>query len=300
MDLHHLWLFYKVAQNLSFTKTAEELYISQPTVSVQVKKLEEGIGLKLIEKYGKNIYLTQYGQLVYKYADRIFGVVEEMESEISALKGSMSGKLNIGASNTPGTYIIPRIIGVFREKYPEVKNILHIGSTHEIQNKLMDNQVDFAVVGGNVELPKSFHIEKLMDDCMVIIVNPSHPLASQEYITPDELNEQALIAHEVTSNLYDAMEYFITKDLRLPMKVSMTLGSVDAIKHAIYANLGISLVPLCSVKQDIQLGLLSMLKVKDRDWRYPYNLVYHKDKNITLPFKRMVETIKKTMKEETL
>src|SRR5665647_2758199 len=105
MELHHLWLFYKVAQNLSFTKAAEELYISQPTISVQVKKLEQAIGLKLIENYGKNIYLTHYGQLVYSYAQKIFSMVEEMESEISLLKGEMSGNLSIGASNTPGTYI---------------------------------------------------------------------------------------------------------------------------------------------------------------------------------------------------
>lgn len=298
MELHHLWLFYKVAQNLSFTKAAEELYISQPTISVQVKKLEQAIGLKLIENYGKNIYLTHYGQLVYSYAQKIFSMVEEMESEISLLKGEMSGNLSIGASNTPGTYIIPQIIGLFKEKYPDVKNSLHIGSTYEVQNMLIENHVDFAVIGGSIDLPKSYIVEKLSDDIMVMIMSPKHPLAEYKNVNARMLMGQAFIAHELTSNLYDAVKYIITKDLHLPMNISMTLGSVDAIKHAVYANLGISILPLCSVKQDIDLGLLSTINVENREWKYAYNLVYHRDKNLTLPIKRMIQIIRETMEEE--
>lgn len=297
MDLHHLWLFHKVAQNLSFTKTAEELYISQPNISVQIKKLEEALGLKLIEKYGKTIYLTQYGQFVYSYSQRIFALVGEMEDEIGFLKGEMHGKLNIGASNSPGIYIIPHILGIFKEKYPNVKNNLHIGNSYEIQSMMTVNQVDFAIIGGMLELPKSFYVEKLIDDSMVIVMSPKHPLAEHSYVDIKMLIGQSFIAHEPASNLYNAMESIITKELHIPLNISMTLGSVDAIKHAVIANLGISIIPLCAVRQDINLGLLKTVNVENMAWKYAYNLVYPKDKNLTLPAKKMIQTIKDTIRD---
>ncbi len=295
MDLHHLWLFHKVAQNLSFTKTAEELYISQPNISVQIRKLEETIGLKLIEKYGKTIYLTQYGQLVYSYSQRIFALVGEMEDEIDLLKGKMHGKLNIGASNTPGIYIIPYLLGIFKNRYPDVKNNLHIGNTYEIQSMMTVNQVDFAVIGGVLDLPKAFNVEKLADDTMVLVASPDHPLSNLSIISADMLAGQPFITHEPASNLYNAVENIVTKELHIPMTVSMTLGSVDAIKHAVIANLGISMLPLSAVRQDLHLGLLKTMKVENVKWKYAYNLVYPKDKELTLPAKKMIQIIRDTI-----
>jgi len=292
MDLHHLWLFYKVAQNLSFTKTAEELFISQPTISVQVKKLENDLGLKLIEKYGKQIYLTNYGKIVYSYAEKIFIIINELENEISSLKGNIQGTLNIGASNTPGIYILPYIMGIFKERYPDVKNNLHIGNTYEIQNVITLNQVDFAIIGGKIELPKSFYIEKLIDDALVIVASPNNPLSEYSVIDKRMLMGQLFIGHERNSNLYNAMEYIVTRDIGLPLNIAMTLGSIDAIKHAVYANLGISIVPMASVKKDIKSGSLKILNVENKQWKYAYNLVYHRDKFITLPAKKMIQTIK--------
>jgi DNA-binding transcriptional LysR family regulator len=297
MDLHHLWLFYKVAQNLSFTKTAEELFISQPTISVQVKKLEQSIGLKLLELHGKNIYLTQYGQVVFGYAQKIFSLVEDMEGEISLLKGRMSGNLNIGASNTPGIYIIPGILGQFKRKYPDVKTSLHIGTTYEVQNMLINNMVDFAVIGGEMDLPKAYIADKLAVDNMIIIVSPDHPLAEYHTINTRMLMGQEFIVHEPASNLYDAVEKIITRDLNLPMNVALTLGSVDAIKYAVRANLGISIIPQCAARQDISLGLLKSVQVENMEWKYSFSLVYHKDKNMTLPIKMMIQTIKENSKE---
>lgn len=296
MDLHHLWLFHKVAQNLSFTKTAEELYISQPNISVQIKKLEKALGLKLIEKYGKAIYLTQYGRLVYSYSQKIFGLVGQMKDELDLLKGEMHGKLNIGASNTPGIYIIPYILGIFKERFPEVKNNLHIGNTYEIQSMMAISEVDFAIIGGILNLPKSFYVEKLIDDSMVIVMSPKNPLAEHRYIDARMLIGQSFIAHEPASNLYDAMQHIITKELHLPLNISMTLGSVDAIKHAVTANLGISIMPLCAVRQDIHLGLLKTVNIENIERNYSYSLAYYpKDKNLTPLAKKMIQTIKDTI-----
>jgi DNA-binding transcriptional LysR family regulator len=292
MDLYHLWLFHNVSQNLSFTKTAEALHISQPTISMQVKKLEDEVGLKLFERYGRNIYLTQYGEILYSYSQKIFNLVEEMKAEIHSIKGEMFGKLNIGASNTPGIYILPDIMGTFKEKYPNVKTNLHIGNTYEIQSMMVLNQVDIAVIGGELDLPKSFYAEKLIDDLMVLVVSPNHPLANYDYIDRRLLANQMYIAHESNSNLYNAIEKIVKKNLKLPFNTAMTLGSVDAIKHAVAANLGISIVPLTSVKQDIQLGMLKRISVEGRVWTYPYNLVYYKDRNLTIPTKVMIQTIK--------
>lgn len=295
MELHHLWLFHKVAKNLSFTKAARELYLSQPTVSVQINKLEKAIGLKLFEKNGKNLCLTQCGQLVHSYTKNIFSLIAEMESEINLLKGEISGRLSIGASNTPGIYIIPRIIGKFKEKYPGIKTDLRIGGTFDVEKMIIVDQVDFAVIGGKVKLPKTFIVEKIIDDSMVMITSPRNPLARFEFVEPKMLADQPFITHESTSNLYNAMKHIYKNDLRVPMNIFMALGSVDSIKHAVMADLGISIIPMSAAKQDIDLGLLNVVKILNCNWKYAYSFVYHKDRNLAVPARMMIKIIKDTI-----
>lgn len=296
MDLHYLRLFHIVARNLSFSKTAEELHISQPAISMQIKNLEEQLGFKLIERYGRTISLTKEGQIIYNYSERIFELVNEMEDELNHLKGRMLGKINIGASNTPGVHILPQIIGAFKEKNPDVTVSLHIGTTQEIHDKLLQDEIDFAIVGGEIELNKSFSIEKLVEDIMVLIVSPSNPLSCYEYIDRKMLSGEQYITHDETSQLYKMIEKIIAA-LRLPFKVAMTLGSVDAINHAVAANIGISFVPFTSARENIQLGLLKKVNVENRVWKYPYSLVYNQKKQFTAPIIIMLEMIKSQIKK---
>ncbi|MDF2524359.1 MAG: transcriptional regulator, LysR family [Clostridiales bacterium] len=291
MDLHYLWLFYKVAQHLSFSKAAEELLLSQPTVSMQIKKLECELGITLFDRFGRNIYLSREGQFVFTYAEKIFDTVKELEDKIAIQKGQIIGNIHIGASNTPGAYMLPHIIGVFKQKYPDINVHLHIANTHEILNMVITNQVDFAVVGGHYDYKKTFETIKLLDDPVIIIGSPKNPLTQKEYVLAEDLKDQLFITHEPNSNLFDYAQHIIKNDLKIPFNISMMLGNISAIKHAVAANLGISIAPLASVKHDLENGMVSKISIKDKVWEYPFYLIYYGDKNLNVPSKLLIKTI---------
>ncbi|MGB9839333.1 LysR family transcriptional regulator [Thermovenabulum sp.] len=300
MELYALWLFHKVAQNMSFTKTSEELHISQPAISKQIKKLEEELGLKLIEKYGKNIYLSKDGQFIFEYTKKIFALIEEMESQIPKLREKMLGHINIGASNTPGIYVLPKILGEFKGKYPEVKINLHIGNTYEIQKQILIGRLDFAVIGGEISEKESVEIERLVDDFMVLVCSPTNKLALLNFVERNQLVDQDFITHEPHSNLYEIVEDIIKTDLKIPLNIGLMLGSIDAIKNAVSANLGISIMPYISVKQDIALGHLKLLNCENKVWKYSYNLVYLKNRRLPVPAKILLQMIRERTRDVVL
>jgi DNA-binding transcriptional LysR family regulator len=297
MDLHYLWLFYKVAKHLSFSKAAEELLLSQPTISMQVKKLESELGINLFDRFGKNIYLSREGQFVFSYAEKIFDTVKELEDQLAIRKGKIIGNIHIGSSNTPGAYIIPHLIGVLKQDYPDINVHLHIGNTHEILNMIIKNEIDFAVIGGDYDYKKTFETKKLLDDSLIMIGSPRNPLTEKEYILTEDLKDQLFIAHEPDSNLFESTQNIIKNELRIPFNISMMLGNISAIKHAVAANLGISIVPLSSVKHDLENGMVKKISVKDKLWNYPFYLVYYRDKKFNLSSKLLIKTIEEKIRD---
>jgi DNA-binding transcriptional LysR family regulator len=297
MDLHYLWLFYKVAQNHSFSKAAEELLLSQPTISMQVKKLEAELGVNLFDRFGKNIYLSREGEFVYSYAEKIFETVKELEDLIAAQRGKIVGNIHIGASNTPGVHIIPQLLGIFKQSYPDISTHLHIRNTREILNMIITNQVDFAVIGGKYDYKKTFKAKKLLDDSVIMIASPENPLTQKDFIFAEDLIDQPLITHEPDSNLYFTAENIIKNDLKIPFKTSMILGNISAINNAVAANLGISLVPLASAKHHLEKGMVKKISVENKVWNYPYFIVYYRDKVLNLPSKLLIKTIEERIKD---
>lgn len=297
MDLHYLWLFYKVAQNASFSRAAEELMLSQPTISMQVKKLEAELGLTLFDRFGKNIYLSREGEFVYSYAQKIFDTVKELEDLIAAQKGKIVGNIHIGASNTPGVHIIPSLLGVFKHSYPDITTHLHIRNTREILNMIITNKVDFAIVGGKYDYKKTFKAKKLFDDSIVLIGSPENPLTQKDFVSAEELLSQPIITHEPDSNLYYTTEDIIKNDLKLPFKTSMILGNISAINNAVAANLGIALVPFTSAKHHLENGMVKKISVENKLWNYPFYIVYYRDKTLNLPVKLLIKTIEERIKD---
>jgi DNA-binding transcriptional LysR family regulator len=296
MDLHYLWLFYKVAQHHSFSKAAEELMLSQPTISMQVKKLEAELGINLFDRFGKNIYLSREGEFVFSYAEKIFETVRELEDLIAAQKGKIVGNIHIGASNTPGVHIIPSLLGVFKQSYPDITTHLHIRNTREILNMIITNKVDFAIVGGKYDYKKTFTAKKLFDDSIILIGSPHNPLTQKDYVLAEELLSQPLITHEPDSNLYYTSEDIIKNDLKLPFKTSMILGNISAINNAVASNLGIALVPFTSAKHHLESGMVKKISVENKVWNYPFYIVYYRDKTLNLPAKLLVKTIEEKIK----
>lgn len=296
MDLHYLKLFNILASELSFSKAANMLYISQPAVSIQIKKLENDLGLKLFDKAGKNLYLNDNGKLLYEYTKKIFELIEEAESSLFNRNEIVRGTINIGASNTPGTYILPKILGEFKEIYPYVETNLHIANTFEVERMVLDNKVDFAINGGDISYGNSLYVEKLAEDEVMLVSSPTSKLVEMSSVGVSDMAGCSYIAHEKNSQLYKFMINMLS-ELGLFANITMTLGNIEAIKQAVSANLGISAIPGSAMRIELKYGLLKQLNINGKKWSYPYNLIYYKNRQLTYGTVKLIELIRKRISD---
>lgn len=291
MDLHYLELFNTVAQYESYKKASEILHISQPALSIQIKKLEEQIGLKLFNKIGNRIFLNENGVMLQEYTNRIFDIIHELENRISITQNFIGGTLNVGGSNTPGSYILPYIIGEFNKQYPNLKFNLHIGNTSDISHLITNGTIDIALNGGNCFYHNNIYVEKLFDDQLVIVASPQNPYCSHKVVVVEDLREMNFIVHKTDSQLYSYYVDFI-RDINIPEKITMCLGNIDAIKRAVSSNLGVSLIPYVAVKFELQFGLLKLLNLPVQTPCYPYSLIYNKNKSLSPTSKKFIELVR--------
>ncbi len=298
MELHYLEIFNTVAKYSSYKRASEVLNISQPALSIQIKKLEQQINVKLFYKVGNKMMLSDCGITLYEYTSKIFTLVDEMERNIMNLNEYIGGTINLGGSNTPGTYILPNVIGQMKREYPSVTINLHIANTSEITTLIENGTLDIAVNGGNCIYNNSISVEKLYDDRLVIVASPMNQLSEKLVITVEDIAGEGFIVHEKTSQLYTCYKLFIEKN-NIPKNINMYLGSIEAIKHAVQANLGISIMPYCAVRLEIETGLLKELCINPFDAPYPYNLIYNKDKNNSVTLQKFIEVLKKVFSQMT-
>ena len=294
MDLHYLKLFNTVASLGSMTKASEQMHISQPALSIQIKKLEDGLGLKLFNKIGTRLILNENGEILFNYTKQIFQLVQEASNQLTDRKLTISGQITIGGSNTAGSYLLPRIIGSFKQLYPQVSIELHIGNTYEIANLIYNDVLDFAINGGDVAYTTQTQVIPLKEDPLVLVASPNSDYIRPHELLPEDLEATTFIVHHNNSQLYLAYKKAIT-ELQLEENIAMTLGSIDAIKQAVAADLGLAFIPYSAVAIELDRGLLTQLKVRDMQWIYPYNLIYNKSKFISPATLKLMEMVKEQL-----
>ncbi len=291
MNFNHLKIFWAVAKNLSYSRAAQELYISQSTVSIQVKKLEEELGVDLFEQLGKKIYLTKAGEELFAYAGKIFSLADEAKVAIDELKGIHSGRLVIGASTTPGIYILPPIISSFQQKYPDLDISLEVSNTHKVQEQLVANELDLGVVGQELANDQ-LYIELLLHDELVIITSADHALAAEPSISIDELARERIILREPGSNTREIIERKAHM-LGHTLKAALQLSSVEAIKKAVAANLGVSIISRFAIDLELTSGVLKAHRFSDGQLLRQINLTYHKDKRLSPAAQAFMQHLKR-------
>ena len=265
--LHQLRVFVVAAKHLSFTKAAEELFLTQPTVSMQMKQLTKAVGLPLFEQIGKRLYLTQAGEILYESCQRIFSELGEFESAIANMKGLKQGQLNLSAVSTT-KYFLPRIIGPFCQKYPGVELSLRFTNHERILQYLTDNQDDFYILS---QLPSTVDVtaHRILENPLVAIAPAHHPLAKETKIPFERLAEEPFIMREPGSGTRQALEELFHKQ-DLELKVRLELGSNEAIKQAILGGLGISVLSQHTLTLEKDTGLFAILDVEhlpiERHW----------------------------------
>ncbi|MHB8743308.1 MAG: LysR family transcriptional regulator, partial [Sulfuricaulis sp.] len=260
LTLRQLKVFEAVARHLNYTRAAEELFLTQPAVSMQVKQLEEQLGVALFEQLGKRIHLTEAGREVLAYARTVTQQLDELEDVLNHLKGVGGGKLRISVATT-ANYFIPTLLGTFSRRYPGVTVSLDVTNRETLLRQLAENTVDLIIMG---QPPAEADVESeaFMENPLVIVAPPNHPLARGKKIPLTRLQEEVFLVREPGSGTRSAMErFFSERDVHL--KTGMEVGSNEAIKQSVQAGLGLGLLSRATIEQELTLKRLAELDVSD-------------------------------------
>jgi len=257
--LRQLQVFEKVANHLNYSRAAEELYLSQPAVSMQIKQLEGHIGLPLFEQMGKKIFMTEAGRELHHYARSIAQQLTEMEAVFDQMKGLGHGKLTISVVNT-ANYFTPQLLARFCQRYPEINVILQVANRDAVLKQLAENSTDLAIMG---QPPKGLDLiaESFLDNPMVVIAAPNHPLTTVKQVKFDQLAEQTFVSREQGSGTRSAMERVFEK-YNIQPRISMEMEANEAIKQAVQAGMGLGILSLHSIELELETGRLAMLNVE--------------------------------------
>jgi DNA-binding transcriptional LysR family regulator len=277
-NFHQLYIFHTVSRLGSFSKAADELAISQPAVSIQVKELEKSLGCALLHRMRRGLQLTDTGHAVYSYTQRIFSLAEEMQSAIQDIQGLKTGRLTIGSSTTPGEYILPWVIGKFRLRYPGVEVSLSITNTKSIVQRILDHEFDLGMAGAPVNIQGLTCFQYVNDD-IVIIAPTSHPLSSRDNLTIDDLRGQQFVLREEGSATRQSAENCLNQHNLIP-HVAMELGSNEAVKRAVSAGLGLGVISKFAVVPDVIAGFVKVLNVENWKCRRPLTVFYRDDTHL--------------------
>ncbi|MFO7542623.1 MAG: LysR family transcriptional regulator [Thiobacillus sp.] len=273
-----LQVFYTVARQLSFTKAADILYMTQPAVTFQVKQLEEHFNTRLFERSHGKISLTPAGSLVQGYAERILDLTSEMDARVGELTGQVTGPLMIGASTTIAEYLLPRILGEFKERFPQVQAQLTVANSETVAAKVADHSLDV----GLIEAPSHNPILTTLsccDDELVMICAPNHPLATRSSVTAREIADQPYVSREHGSGTREVVDDFFKNNGVNPddLHIEMELGSREAIKGAVEADLGVAIMSASTVTKELQLSTLVAVPLNPRLTR-ELSMVYAPEK----------------------
>ena len=278
LTLRQLQCFSAVAKNLSFTKAAEELHLTQPAVSMQIRQLEQQAGLPLTEQFGKKIHLTEAGKEVYRYARSILQQVDEMDDVLDQLKGFSGGRLRIAAISS-ANYFTPRLLGTFHHRYPDVNVSIDVTNQKAVLRLVLENEVDMAIMG---QPPSDSRIEAIpfMENPLIIVAPPNHRLAKRKRIQLKELEKEVFLIREVGSGTRGAMERFFRQQ-KLKLTPGMGMGSLSSIKQGVQAKLGLAMLPRNAVRNELQYGQLVELKIRGLPIERHWYVVLHKGKRLS-------------------
>lgn len=275
--LHQLQIFLKVAELKSITKASEELFLSQPAVSMQLKKFQDQFSIPLTEVVGRQLYVTEFGEEIAVAAEKILNEVEAINYKTLSRKGQLAGKLKIAIVST-AKYAMPYFLTDFMQKHPGVDLIMDVTNKAEVIKSLENNEVDFAMVS---VLPEHLNLDKIeLMQNKLFLVGGNTINSNQKKITKKIFTKYPIIYREKGSATRAAMENFLSK-LDVPDKKKIELKSNEALKQALIAGLGISIMPLIGLKNELKDNELQIFPFKNLPIKTNWNLIWQKSKNLS-------------------
>lgn len=282
MEIRKLEAFCKVVELKSFTRAAEKVLLSQPTVSEHIRSLENELDQKLINRLGKEVETTPVGEILYKYALNIIQTRQEALQAVAQFSGRMSGKITVGCGTIPGTYILPQLISSFRSLHPSIKAILRITSSLIIAEKVLEREVELGIVGARWK-EKRLTWTRIFGDELTLAVPPDHPLAGQKEVSLQLATQSAFILREPESGTRRVFSDILKKEgLReSDLEVVAEIGSTAAVKEAIKAGIGVSILSKRAVLDDLDCGRLVALSIQGHDMHRPFYLIQRKNRDLS-------------------
>ena len=277
--LRQLEIFQLVAKHLSFTKAAEELFLSQPAVSGQVKQLENAVGLELYEQLGRKIYLTEAGKLIFDFSKSVNSKIKDVEREINNLKGIDGALLRISVGSTVN-YFAARLLSNFCQQHTGVRLQLDVTNRATLIEKLEGNDTDLVLMGS---LPDDLDlvVEPFMKNPLVIIAPPTHPLVGEKHIPLRKLKDDKLLMREVGSGTRIAMEQFFLEKKNFKLISTIEMNSNEAIKQSVEAGLGLGIVSIHTIELEQEVGRLKILDVRHFPINREWYIVHRKGKRLS-------------------
>ena len=260
MEMSQLEFFLRVIEEGSFSKAADAVGRTQPAVSIAVRRLEEEVGAPLLDRSQKTPTLTEAGQRIQDYAQRILALRDQARAAVAELRTLRRGLVRVGANESTSLYLLPQVILAFRERHPEVKVEIYRHLSERLPREVMERNVDFAVLAFE---PTDRDLESfcVLRDELALILNPTHPLAARDEVTVEELGGEAFLAHNVrTASRNKVVEFFA--EHHTPLNITLELATIETIKRFVQLNVGPAFVPRMCVREELERGTLASVPVR--------------------------------------
>lgn len=278
ITFRQLQVFSAVARHLSHSRAAEEMHLSQPAVSMQIKQLEQSVGLPLFEQVGKSIHLTEAGRELVTYSRNISQQLAEMEAVFGEMKGLERGQLNISVVST-ANYFMPQLLAKFIQLHPKINVSLHVANRDAVLKQLVDNVADLAIMGQPPEGAEMMS-QSFMQNPLVVIASPAHALVNMQKIQPQQLAKETFLLRERGSGTRDVMERFFM-DHKLPMPNCMEMDTNEAIKQSVQAGMGLGIISLHAIELELETRRIAILDVAHFPIVRYWHLVHRANKRLS-------------------
>ena len=279
MDVRDLQVFLSVSKHLNYTRAGEEINLSQPSVSVRIRQLESELRVKLFEQLGKKVVLTDAGQLLVPYANRVIAAVDDAHHAIDELQGLERGSLRIGASTTPGMYLVPQVVARFKRSHPKIDIHLRIKDTREVEDGVLNNEFDFGFVGGHLAAAEVSAHAWLTDE-LLLVVSPDHRLRNKKTVRKQDLAGESFIVRESGS----ATRATIVTQLQqanFELETVIEMENPESIKKAVQSGLGIAFISKFAIATELKAKTLTAIRVRDLTINRELKIVHRKDKHLS-------------------
>jgi DNA-binding transcriptional LysR family regulator len=298
VSLRQFEVFLAVARAKSFRGAAEVLHLSQPALSQHVSELERELGARLFDRLGRRVALTEAGRVLEEHALRLFATLAGAREAIGDLRGLKRGSLLVGASTTPGIYVLPAVIASFQERYPGIALNLQIANSSVIEERIRGNELDLGVVGGHALRPGEECLALGLIDELVLIVPAGHPWARRREVPPALLAHQRLLVREEGSATRQVAERALQR-ASVTLRASMELGHTEAIKQAVMAGLGVALVSVHAVRGETASGRLHALRLKGMRIRRHFHAIHNEARALTASARAFLDLLQAGRREST-